>query len=276
MTNLASAALAYARAGLLVFPLAPNAKEPAIEGGRGVYDATNDQAIVRSWWRQWPSANIGLAVKAEWLVIDVDVRSGGPATVDEWLTSRGLREMPTTPTQFTATGGAHYVFARPSCDVKGKAGKGVDVLGLGRYIVAAPSLIAGKRYEWTKRLSTTPIATLPPWLHALVARPVLEPSKASPQPRASVDVIERARKYVAKCPPAISGSGGHTQTFLVAQFLVRGFALDDASAFALMKEWNANCCPPWRDYDLKRKIAQARTRGSVVVGSLRDAQRRSA
>ena len=38
-----------------------------------------------------------------------------------------------------------------------------------------------------------------------------------------LNVIERARRYIAKCLPAISGQGGHDATFHVACVLVHGF-----------------------------------------------------
>ena len=268
--NLGRAALEYARAGFAVFPLAPNGKKPAIARGRGVYDSSADLVRVAEWWRALPDANIGLAVRLEWLIVDVDVRSGGLQTLLSWP------KIPITPTQHTATGGVHYVFQRPSCEVKGHAGQGVDVLGVGRYIVAAPSVINGKAYEWKIRLSSTPIAPLPPWLHARVMRQEKKTREATFQPKAAPDVIERARKYLATCDPAIEGQRGGTWTFVVAQKLVRGFALDDESAFELMKEWNRTCQPPWDDRGLRRKIKQARMTGSFDFGSLRDAPRRSA
>ena len=43
-------------------------------------------------------------------------------------------------------------------------------------------------------------------------------------------VIERARKYVAKCPLAISGQNGHGATFHAAAVLVHGFALGEPDA----------------------------------------------
>ena len=47
-------------------------------------------------------------------------------------------------------------------------------------------------------------------------------SKASAEP---YEVLEHARKYVAAMPPAISGQGGHNQTYSVACTLVQGFGL---------------------------------------------------
>ena len=71
------------------------------------------------------------------------------------------------------------------------------------------------------------------------------------------NVIERARRYVAKCPPAVSGQGGHNSTFHVAAVLVHGFALGEADALALLGEWNRSCLPPWSESDLRHKITSA-------------------
>jgi hypothetical protein len=71
------------------------------------------------------------------------------------------------------------------------------------------------------------------------------------------DVGERARKYLAKVPPAVSGAGGHDQTFHAACVLVQGFALDRGPALALLGEWNQSCQPPWSDAELEHKIEDA-------------------
>src|ERR1035437_2323891 len=70
-------------------------------------------------------------------------------------------------------------------------------------------------------------------------------------------VIERARKYIAKCPSAISGQRGHDATFHVAAVLVHGFALGEPDALALLREWNGSCVPPWGESDLQYKIKSA-------------------
>jgi hypothetical protein len=70
-------------------------------------------------------------------------------------------------------------------------------------------------------------------------------------------VIERARRYVAKCPPAISKQEGHKATFKVACVLVRGFALGEADAMNVLREWNRSCQPPWTEAELRHKLASA-------------------
>lgn len=91
----------------------------------------------------------------------------------------------------------------------------------------------------------------------------------------NADLVDRARAYLAKCAPAVSGSGGHKHTFFVAQRLVRGFGLDDATALALLAEWNQGCVPPWSERDLRRKIDQAARVGRHAEGGLRDRPRRA-
>lgn len=71
------------------------------------------------------------------------------------------------------------------------------------------------------------------------------------------DVGERARKYLAKIPAAVSGQGGHDQTFHAACKLVQGFALERGPALSLLAEWNQSCQPPWSDHELEHKIDSA-------------------
>ena len=76
--------------------------------------------------------------------------------------------------------------------------------------------------------------------------------------KVTVETLDRARAYMQAVPGAISGSRGHDQTFALANALTWGFGVDDAAALLLMQEWNAGCQPPWKDRDLRHKIAQAR------------------
>lgn len=68
---------------------------------------------------------------------------------------------------------------------------------------------------------------------------------------------DQARAYLAKVDGAVSGSGGHDQTFSVACALVHGFALSEAEARDLLDGWNARCQPPWSDREIDHKLASA-------------------
>jgi hypothetical protein len=73
----------------------------------------------------------------------------------------------------------------------------------------------------------------------------------------SSPVIERARAYIAKMPPAIEGQGGDAATFNVAKKLVHDFGLSIPNALPLMTEYNARCIPPWNEKDLIHKLTKA-------------------
>ena len=72
-----------------------------------------------------------------------------------------------------------------------------------------------------------------------------------------ITTIERAGRYLAKCPPAISGQGGHNAAFHVAAALVHGFALGEAETMTLLRPWNVACVPPWSEADLLHKVRSA-------------------
>lgn len=83
-----------------------------------------------------------------------------------------------------------------------------------------------------------------------------------------MDATERARLYLTKVAPAISGQHGDLHTFRVCCRIVRGFDLDDAGALLALAEWNARCVPPWSERELLAKIAHARQYGRELVGHL--------
>ena len=120
MAHLA-AALAYASAGIHVFPLAPRSKVPLIsapDGGHGLHDATTNDLIIRSWWTTTPTANIGLRTSISFDVIDLDGESG-VVSLEE---ARDGREQMQGPVVQTGHGFHWYVTstglsgtAPPSC-----------------------------------------------------------------------------------------------------------------------------------------------------------------
>jgi hypothetical protein len=155
------AALAHAKRGFSVFPLAPNSKVPP-EGFNGwQFAASTDESRIRRWWKQWPDANIAI-LTTDLLVVDMDPRNGG---VESMATLRLMDDVPKTRTATTWRGGAHFVYALPAhVSVKSGThvlGPGLDVKGRNQYIVAAGSTIDGKPYQWA---DTRELATAPQWM----------------------------------------------------------------------------------------------------------------
>ena len=83
-----------------------------------------------------------------------------------------------------------------------------------------------------------------------------------------LNVVERAKRYLASVPPAISGQHGDVHTFRVCCRLRRGFALDNEMALAVLSEWNQRCEPPWTTAELLYKLRRAALYGREPVGGL--------
>jgi hypothetical protein len=82
-------------------------------------------------------------------------------------------------------------------------------------------------------------------------RPTAATGKTTP------DVIARARAYLDKVDPGISGQGGSIPCFRAACILLEGFALTKEEALPLMREYSAKCSPPWSEKELLHKLEDA-------------------
>ena len=105
-----------------------------------------------------------------------------------------------------------------------------------------------------------PVAIAPP----TIAMPVRRTQRIA----ARLDRVERARRYLMAVPAAIAGQHGDLHTFQVCCRIVRGFALSDIDALALLADWNARCEPPWSERELRDKLRRARRYGREPIGGL--------
>lgn len=72
------------------------------------------------------------------------------------------------------------------------------------------------------------------------------------------DLTAQARDWIlTKCPPSISGQGGHGAAFRAACVLVKGFDLTPAAAEGIFAEWNHLCSPPWNPAECSHKLRSA-------------------
>lgn len=84
--------------------------------------------------------------------------------------------------------------------------------------------------------------------------------RASPAPDDD-GIVARASAYLDRIPPAISGSGGHNQTYAAATAMVHGFALEPEVALRLlMDRYNPRCEPSWSEKELRHKVKDAATK----------------
>ena len=67
--------------------------------------------------------------------------------------------------------------------------------------------------------------------------------------------IARARSYLARLDPAVSGAGGHNRTMYAAACLVQKFGLTIEQAWPLLLEYNdTKCSPKWTARELLHKL----------------------
>ena len=84
----------------------------------------------------------------------------------------------------------------------------------------------------------------------------------------ATDRVIRARRFLRAVEAAVSGRHGDLRTFRICCRLVRGFALSDNEALAVLSEWNERCQPPWSERELLKKVHNARKYGREPFGCL--------
>jgi hypothetical protein len=140
--------LDYAARGWQVFPLKPQAKEPATR--RGFYDATTNPATLHRWFANFPY-NVGIrtGTPSNIFVLDIDGVAGFASLAE--LESQNGR-LPRTLLSSTGNG-RHYWFATrdPIPCSTAKIGVGIDINGDGGYVAAPFSTHPnGKIYRWRR------------------------------------------------------------------------------------------------------------------------------
>lgn len=244
--------------------------------------ASSARELVEEWWERWPDANIGIAMGGPGRLVALDVDGAeGRATLERLEAEHGPLPDTLTARSGRDEGGEHRLFEVPGelaieripngvGRARGSRHPGIDIRAEGGQIVAPPSLhYTGRRYAWVD--ADTPIAELPAWLYEVIterAEPEPEPEPIEVE-ATLVQRVTRASAYLARIEGAIEGQHGGTATFIAAQKIVRGFDLPELVAYDLMiREFNPRCRPPWKASDLRRKVHEADTKGTLARGSL--------
>lgn len=175
MTDVFRTARRLAERGVPVFPCVANEKRPLT--ARGLHDASTNPAVISTWARRWPRANLAIptGLRSGLFVVDVDRhKADGTQALAEL--ERALGALPVTLIATTPSGGEHRYFRMPAQALRNSAGKlgpGLDTRGEGGYVLCAPSTINGGAYAWSVRAAP---AELPSgWLEALLPPPRQEP-----------------------------------------------------------------------------------------------------
>jgi hypothetical protein len=133
----------------------------------------------------------------------------------------------------------------------------------------------GRPHRWSRVIEGIPWDDRAAKANTLALRELVQQFQAvadlrrgRPRDAVAASPVERARAYVAKMPSAVSGAGGHNQTFEVAQVLARGFSLARDEAWGLLCEYNARCQPPWSERELAHKLDSAIAESKLPQGYL--------
>src|SRR5262245_33216857 len=255
------AALDYARRGWPVLPLHKVVPDGTCSCGKanctdiakhpvgslvehGLTNASTNLKTIANWWLRRPGANVGIATgpPSGLLVVDVDERHGGVATMRDLVETHG--RLPATVVARTGNGW-HYYFQCPPVPVQsgtGVLGAGVDVRCAGGYVVSPPSRHAsGRSYRWVQGRSPDDVRIAPPaeWILDLCTT-TERPPRADPE-EPGLPIPEGSRNsYLARM------AGGMCRL---------GATIEEIST-ALAAINTARCTPPLSDREVQR-IAQS-------------------
>lgn len=239
------AALAYAARGWSVIPMQPHGKRPLV-AWRGFQQRRAGETEIADWFRRWPDANVGLVTGqvSGLVVVDVDLRHGGPASVDEAEAAQG--PLQATVEAITGGGGRHLYYAHPGRWTSNRVAirPGIDVRGDGGCVVAPPSVHpSGRCYAW--RAGRAPgeigLAELPPHFFGrrLPSHPVGHAATHWPG-------LIRERIAEGRRNDTIASLAGH---------LLRR-EVDPDVVLELLLAWNrSHCAPPLGDDEVARTVA---------------------
>ena len=214
------------------------AKHPrTADGSRG---ASTDPAQIERWWLMWPDANVAVATgpASEVYVLDMDPPKGGDESLRDLVQKHG--PLPHTPTVATGGVGEHYYFSAPEGIIirnsAGKIGPGLDVRGVGGYVVAPPSLhLSGRPYIWiaSAHLADTGIAMMPNWL---------------------IELATAGDRSDYRLEPGAPIAEGERNSALarLAGWMRRPGMSEGAIAAALLVENSQRCVPPLEDDEVLR------------------------
>ncbi len=145
----------YTQRGFHVLPLQPGEKVPH---GRlaphGYKDATNDPAKAARWDRIYPPLNIGVRVGTPWE--GSDLRLAVVVLYPGVLPPEAYEDLPYNPWIASTLSGGLHLYVWEDGDSEGgitrlvdETGRAVGEVRAGKgYVVAPPSVVDGRQYEW--------------------------------------------------------------------------------------------------------------------------------
>lgn len=255
MTSKLEWALYWASLGLYVFPVHPDSKTPALQGWPDL--ATLDFAQIERWWAACPDYNIGCVPgRSGHAAIDIDTKNGAPGRASLAACIADLGDLPRTLQTRTPTGGEHFWLAMEGAgNSASKLGPGLDVRGVGGYVLMPGSTLGGVPYAVQVDADIAPAPEA--WATAIKA------PRARREATGAVEIdseraIARAAAEIADAieagDVAVEGAGGNDRTYRLFTRL-RDLGVSQERALEVAAPWNEACAPPW-DADEFARVAE--------------------
>jgi Bifunctional DNA primase/polymerase, N-terminal len=230
-------ALWYARAGIPVLPVF----EPDDHGGcscgdadchspgkhprnrGGLTNATTDPVVLATWWRRWPTANIGGRTGVTFDACDIDGPDGEVAVSRLLGACHGK-----APLVRTGKGGWHLWFQPTGLGNRTDFLPSTDWRGIAGYVLLPPSRhVSGHHYTFARH-PTGPLPPVPPpLLQALTPAPAV-PARRSPHPPMARPTgygpaaLTREADRVATAPPGTRNDTLNRAAFNLGQLIPTG------------------------------------------------------
>ena len=230
--------------GRKIFPCKSNGKRPLTLHGHK--DASSDVGVIKTWWSNYPDANIGLCTgkDANLIVVDIDVKKNAGGMESLQALEAEFETLDTLVIN-TPSGGLHYYFSFPKEveTIKGKIGfrKGIDIKADGGYVIAPGSSINGKHYEFED--IDKEIAELPLWLLDLLTNKETNNS--------SFDVKETLLGV---------NNGSRNDSIFKLSSSLRGRGVEYGDAKEQVLSASYNCKPPLAKHKALRHLDSAYSR----------------
>lgn len=146
------------RAGLYVYPIVPNGKQPM--RNYSYLKATQDIALIKRWFMDEPNINIGLNLaKSNLIVVDIDNHNNDLQVPLQSLSNLGY-VLPSDYVERTQSGGLHFYYKSDGIPAtrKTKFIDGVDLLS--DFVVTSPS----NNYKVLNGATLSDIPQAPNWI----------------------------------------------------------------------------------------------------------------
>ena len=243
-SGMADSARAYAARAWSVIPMQPRGKRPLVSWREFQQRIAGEDEIAH-WFSRWPDANVGIVTGqiSGIVVVDVDIRHGGPASLAEAVLRHGALDA--TVEVATGGGGRHLYYTHPGVATANRVAMlpGIDLRGDGGCVVASPSVHpSGRCYAWVAGRSPEEVALAPLPRHFGGGGAGLRPHRHP---------IGRWRHLVRE--DIVEGARNNTIASLCGHLLWRGVEGDVVAE--LMRAWNrSHCRPPLSDAEVLRVV----------------------